>query len=172
MTGMTDQPDNAFVNVAPAKPVQPPAGDLPAPTALSEHDAIRAVAMLIEDLISDDQFQAISGIDAIEVPELLADPVRTAQVERARLAMQNSGALARLEAARHAREAVAIAAQIMRDSEMHASTRLNAATFIAKVSGTERPAAEHSNSNSAFVVRILLGDDKPPIVIGGAPRES
>jgi hypothetical protein len=81
--------------------------------------------------------------------------------------MRNAGALARLEAARHAREAVQIAAQIMHDSDAHVSNRLNAATFIAKVSGTER-AAPADEPSERFTITIHLGDN-PPVIIERRP---
>jgi hypothetical protein len=133
--------------------------------AESSEDVARAIALLSEGVVEPHEFLALTGLDAFAVPTLLQSHDMLAAVQRATLQLRNSGALARLEAARHAREAVEVAASIMRDSEMHASNRLNAATFIAKASGTERPAAEAIEPQERFTITINLGPDQPPVVI-------
>lgn len=127
----------------------------------------RAIALLSEGLLEAHEFFAITGIEAAMVPTLLQSANMLTAVQRASIQLRNSGALARLEAARHAREAVQIAAQIMQDSESHASNRLSAATFIAKIAGTER-APSPEQRQEPFTVRIILGE-KPPVVIERKP---
>jgi hypothetical protein len=99
------------------------------------------------------------------VPQRLTEALTLVAVQRASLQLRNSGALARLEAARHARDAVSIAAGIMRDADLHPSTRLNAATFVAKASGTERPPAEAGQAAERHTVIINVGGDRPPVVV-------
>jgi hypothetical protein len=137
------------------------------PPATSERDITRAIALLLEGLLTESEFTALTGIDAQTVAQRLANAAALAEVQRTAMQMRNSGALARLEAARHARDAVQIAAQIMQDSESHASNRLNAATFIAKIAGTER-ATPPEQRQEPFTVRIILSD-KPPVIIQRKP---
>lgn len=136
----------------------------PPEAAPSEDDVLRAVALLSEELLTPVEFQALTRMDANGVPHYLADPGRLASVQRTCLQMRNSGAIARLEALRHAREAVTIAAEIMRDSDMHPSTRLNAATFVAKASGTEKPAEEAIEPRGRFTLTIVCGDKEPLVI--------
>lgn len=130
-------------------------------------DFARAVALLSEGLLSDAEFKAVSGVEVRDVPQRLTDVATLVAVQRASLQLRNSGALARLEAARCAREAVSIAAGIMRDTDMHPSTRLNAATFVAKASGTERPPSESNQAGERHTVVINIGGERAPIVING-----
>lgn len=104
-----------------------------------------------------------------DVPQRLTDAATLVGVQKAALQLRNSGALARLEAARHAREAVNIAAGIMRDADMHPATRLNAATFIAKASGTERPPQDANQGGERHTVVINIGADRAPVVISSEP---
>jgi hypothetical protein len=135
-------------------------------------DVAHAIALLSEGLLSESEFRAISGVEVRDVPQRLADIATLVQVQRASLRLRNSGTLARLEAARHAREAVNVAAGIMRDPDMHPSTRLNAATFIAKASGTERPPLDSDQSRERHTVVINIGGDRPPVVISSEPKQS
>lgn len=102
----------------------------------------RAIALLNDGLIEPHEYAALTGEDPEGIPALLASPQLVAAVQRVILQLRGTGALARLEALKHAQEAVKIAADIMRDSDMHPSNRLNAATYVAKVAGTERPTEE------------------------------
>jgi hypothetical protein len=142
-----------------------------APTLTSvveaDRDVCRAIALLSENLLTPAEFSAVTGIDVDRVPDYLASSSNLREVQRSAMQMRNAGALARLEAARHAREAVQIAAQIMHDSDAHVSNRLNAATFIAKVSGTER-AAPADEPSERFTITIHLGDN-PPVIIERRP---
>lgn len=138
-----------------------------APPASSEQDITRAITLLLEGLLTESEFTALTGIDAQTVAQRLAITATLAEVQRTAMQMRNSGALARLEAAGHAREAVQVAAQIMRDPEAHVSNRLNAATFIAKVSGTER-AAPADEPHEKFTITINLGD-QPPVMVERKP---
>lgn len=95
---------------------------------------------------------------------LQSEPMLDA-VRRATTELRVSGESARLEAARHAREAVQVAASIMRDPEMLASNRLNAATFIAKVSGTERPPVDAGRAAEKHTITINIGGDRPRIIV-------
>jgi hypothetical protein len=139
----------------------------PAPPAMSERDFTRAIALMLEGLVTESEFTALTGFDAQTVAQRLANTAALAEVQRTAMQMRNSGALARLEAARHARDAVQVAAQIMQDPEAHVSNRLNAATFIAKVSGTER-AAPVDEPHEKFTITINLGD-QPPVIVERKP---
>jgi hypothetical protein len=127
-------------------------------------DLIRVIALLMEGLLSEKEFSALTGVEPGSLSILLADAAKLAEVQRAGLKLRNSGSLARLEAARNAREAIEIAAQIMRDAEMHASTRLNAAAFIAKVSGVDRPADDAHSAREQFRVVIHFSGHDPQVV--------
>lgn len=128
-------------------------------------DFARAVALLSEGLLNEAEFRAVTNVEIQDVPQRLTDAATLVAVQKASLRLRNSGALARLEAARHARDAVSIAAGIMRDTELHPSTRLNAATFVAKASGTERPPAEAGQAAERHTVVINIGGDRPPVII-------
>lgn len=130
-------------------------------------DFARAVALLSEGLLNEAEFRAVTRVEVQDVPQRLTDAATLVAVQKASLRLRNSGALARLEAARHARDAVSIAAGIMRDTDLHPSTRLNAATFVAKASGTERPPAEAGQATERHTVVINIGGDRPPVVISG-----
>jgi hypothetical protein len=138
-----------------------------APPATSERDITRAIALLLEGLLTESEFTALTGIDAQTVWQRLANTAALDQVQRTAMQMRNSGALARLEAARHARAAVEVAAEIMADTDMHPGHRISAATFIARAAGTERPEVDERKSAESFTVTIHLGDGVPPLVIGG-----
>lgn len=131
----------------------------------SAEEFARAVALLSEGLLNEPEFRAVAGVEVQDVPQRLTDAITLAAVQRASLQLRNSGTLARLEAARHARDAVSIAAGIMRDTDLHPSTRLNAATFVAKASGTERPLADAGQAAERHTVVINIGGDRPPVVI-------
>ena len=133
----------------------------------SDEDIARAIALLSEGLLTQAEFHAMTGIDPERMPDYLTDSARLSAVQRASLQLRNSGAVARLEALRHSREAVQVAAQIMRDSEMHAPSRLSAATFIAKVAGTERPNIEQQQPAERRSITINFGGRTSPVVIEG-----
>lgn len=132
---------------------------------ISRQKCARAIALLSEGLIEPYELVALTGITEDTIPALLQSDVMLDEVRRATTELRVSGEAARLEAARHAREAVQVAATIMRDPEMLASNRLNAATFIAKVSGTERPPADAGRANEKHTITINIGGDRPPIVV-------
>jgi len=138
-----------------------------APPATSERDFTRAIALMLEGLLTESEFTALTGFDAQTVAQRLADTAALAEVQRAAMQMRNSGALARLEAVRHARTAVEVAAQIMADTDMHPGHRISAATFIARAAGTDRPEVDEDKIAENFRVIIHLGDGAPPLVIGG-----
>jgi hypothetical protein len=133
-------------------------------------DIARAVALFSEELVTATEFKALTGMDVSELPQWLSDASALTGVHKETLRLRNSGALARLEAARHARDAVLVAATIMRDEAMHASNRLNAATFIAKATGTERPIEGTTDRNDRFVIHINIGNNEPPVIIDTATR--
>jgi hypothetical protein len=135
--------------------------------ATSERDFTRAIALMLEGLLTASEFTALTGFDAQTVALRLANTAALAEVQRAVMQMRNSGALARLEAARHARAAVEVAAQIMADTDMHPGHRISAATFIARAAGTERPEVDEGKSAGSFKVIIHLGDGTQPLIIGG-----
>jgi hypothetical protein len=144
-----------------------PASSCAAIKSASDEDIARAIALLSEGLLTRAEFHALTGIDPERVPQYLADSRKLAAVQRTSMQLRNSGAVARLEALRHSREAVQIAAQIMRDSEMHAPSRLSAATFIAKVAGTERPAIDQQQPAERRSITINFGGRTSPVVIEG-----
>jgi hypothetical protein len=135
------------------------------PIGTADADIAHAIALLSEGLLTRAEFHALTGIDAQQIPQHLADATRLVNVQRTALQLRNSGTLARLEALHHARDAVGVAAQIMRNSETHASNRLAAAAFIAKVSGTQRPVDDPAATAERFTVTINIGGGRPPIVI-------
>jgi hypothetical protein len=131
----------------------------------SRHKAARAIALLSEGLIEPYELMALGGIEESMIAVLLQSEPMLDEVRRATTELRVSGESARLEAARLAREAVQVAASIMRDPEMLASNRLNAATFIAKVSGTERPPIDAGRAAEKHTITINIGEDRPPIVV-------
>jgi transcription initiation factor TFIID subunit TAF12 len=138
----------------------------------SANDLARAIALVTAGLITDVQFLAVTGRTIDHIDSILSTQGMLIRVQRSMLTLQNSGALARLEAARHAREAVEIAASIMRDSDNHPSTRLNAATFVAKASGTQRPPTDAIDSRERHTITINVGDGRRPIVVTSEPVRS
>jgi hypothetical protein len=138
-------------------------GDCEAP---SQSDVSRAIALLSEGLLTPGEFKASTSLGVQDVPRLLTDPAVLAEVQRHLLGFRHSGSLARLEAVRHAREAVRVAIEIMRDQGMHPSSRLNAATFVAKSAGTERPIEETGDSRERHRIIINIGG-KPPLIVEG-----
>lgn len=132
---------------------------------ISRQKCARAIALLSEGLIEPYELAALTGLTEDTIPALLQSDAMLDEVRRATTDLRVSGESTRLEAARHAREAVQVAASIMRDPEMLASNRLNAATFIAKVSGTERPPADAGRANEKHTITINIGGDRPPIVV-------
>ena len=131
----------------------------------SDSDIAHAIGLLAENLLTPAEFKALTGIDAQSIQQRLADPAMLAAVQRAAIHMRNSGALARFEAARHARAAVEVAASIMSDNDMHPTHRISAATLIARTAGTDKPSSEEGRPSERFRVVIHLGDDRPPTVI-------
>lgn len=150
----------------------PPMPASPAP--VSDRDSARAIALLMEGLLTEKEFGALTGIAPQDLPQLLADSARLAEVQRVAMELRDSGALARLEALRHSRDAVSIAAEIMRDSEMHASTRLNAAAYVAKVAGTERaPVNQAAPQRISIRINFQVPGDpsgKGRVVVDGTVR--
>lgn len=150
-----------------------PAASLPAsptpPAPLSERDVARFVVLLKEGLLSENEFGSLTGIAPQDLPSLLADPTALAEIHRASTELRNTGALARLEALSHARGAVKIAADMMNDPEMGAGVRLGAATYIAKIAGTERAAAETSGKPQQVRININFGSKEQPqsVVVEG-----
>jgi hypothetical protein len=145
-----------------------PAGTVPAQKSPSEAEIAHAIALLSEGLISNEEFHALTGMDSQRVAQHMADPLMLTAVQRTILKLRNSGAIARLEALRHARGAVEVAADIMGDTEMHPSTRLNAAAFLSKVAGTERPAPELSQPSERHTITINISG-RPPLIISSDP---
>ena len=129
----------------------------------------QAVALMSEGLLTSTEFLATSGTHATAVPGLLQDPEFLNAVRVATVQLRVTGALARLEAARHAREAVQVAAAIMNDAEMHASQRLSAAGFIAKAAGTDTPPEGATRDRAPFTVVIQFAAREHAITLGG-PR--
>ncbi len=146
----------------------PESASCQAPEKVTDDEIVRAIALFSEGLLSRIEFHALTGFDSRLASQYLADEAKLAAVQRASLRLRNSGATARLEALRHARAAVEIAADIMQDHELHPATRLNAATFITKVSGTERPTSESTDSRERHTIVINIAGNRPPLVISSA----
>jgi hypothetical protein len=127
----------------------------------------RGIALFSEGLIEPHELLALANIDSNDIPNLLTSAKLLAAVRRATLQLKVTGDGAHLEAARHAREAVQIAADLMRNADLHASTRLAAVESIHKAAGTHRPKTD-SIAQEGFRVIINLGDGRPPVVIGGS----
>lgn len=141
--------------------------------APSEHDIIRVIALYSGALLDERQVEMLSGLDANDIPRWVAAPGRIEAVHRATLELQNSGALARLEASRHARDMVKIAAEIAKNEENHVSARLAGATFVARAAGTEKPAESEQRVPQHVVIRINLAGNHPAprqiVIEGDAP---
>jgi len=126
----------------------------------------RAIVLLADGLLTPEEFEAETALPIDKVPGLLDEPAVLAEVRRQRQELRTSGSLVRLEAIQHAREAVKVAAQIMGNEDLHPSNRLNAANFIAKAAGTERPAHEWVDPQHGKVkITINIGGDKRPLII-------
>jgi hypothetical protein len=128
---------------------------IPAP-AVSDPQLAQLVALLTEELITDQEIVAFSGRQLDEIEHWMGDAANLAEVQRATLELRNSGRAARLEAARHAREAVQVAVGIMRNDELHPSPRMAAAEYVAKVAGTMRPAADQGAQNDRIRITINI----------------
>jgi hypothetical protein len=126
----------------------------------------RGIALYSEGLMEPHELLALVDVDVNDIPALLRSDKLLAAVRRATVQLKVSGDGARLEAARHAREAVTIAADLMRNPELHASTRLAAAESIHKVAGTHKAKADQT-PQEGFRVIIHLGEGRPPVVISG-----
>jgi hypothetical protein len=121
----------------------------------------RAIVLLSDGLLTPEEFEAYTTLPVGQVPGLLDEPLVLAEVQRQHLELQTSGSLARLEALRHAREAVKTAVLIMRDQDMLPSNRLNAANFIARAAGTDRPAHDAADPAQEPVrITICFGGQK------------
>jgi hypothetical protein len=136
----------------------------------SAADLARAISLLSEGLLTPQEFAATSGVDVSDISLYLTNSIVLAEVQKCTIKLRTSGEAARLEAARHAREAVNVAADIMRDPDMHASSRLNAATFIAKVSGTERPRSDSNDAGERHTITINIGNNQPPLFVDSGIR--
>ena len=130
----------------------------------SPQTVARAIALLSEGLIEPHELKALANIDPADIPTLLSSENVLVEVRRATLQLRISGDGARLDAARHARAAVQVAADLMRDAELHASVRLAAAESIHKTAGTHKPKTD-AMPQERFRVIIHLGEGEPPIVI-------
>lgn len=124
---------------------------------ISDLDCARAMALLMEGLLTEKEFGALTGIAPQDLPQLLTDSAKLAEVQRMSMELRNKGALDRLEALRHSRDGVIAAAAIMRDPEMSAGMRLNAAAFISKIAGTDRAPADEKGKPANVKISINFG---------------
>jgi hypothetical protein len=145
----------------------PPRIDTDTDADNSRQTVASAIALLSEGLIEPHELKALANIDSADIPTLLSSANMLAEVRRATLQLRISGDGARLDAARHARAAVQVAADLMLDAELHASVRLAAAESIHKTAGTHKPKTD-SIPQERFRVIIHLGGGGPPIVIGSS----
>jgi hypothetical protein len=137
-------------------------------------DAVaHAVVLAIEGLVTDAQFMALTGQHVSEIEALLAEPEMLSRVQKLSLELQNKGALARLEALKHSRDAVLVAAKIMNDDELHPSPRLAAADYVAKVAGTMKAPALDGASRERVKITINIpsadGSEPQRVVIDAEP---
>lgn len=139
------------------------------PTETAAQELIRELVLLIEGLSTVEQFQALTGIDPLDVPQLLADPIRMAQFERRRRELEASGELTRLDAAKRSRKVIGLADEIMRDEEAHPSTRLNAGQTILRAAGAEKPAVDAIRPAERHTITINIGDPSKNVVIDTMP---
>lgn len=141
----------------------------PAPSVVAAETAaqelVRELVLLIERLSTVEQFQALTGIDPLDVPQLLTDPMWMARLERIKREMETNGELARLYAAKRARRVIEFADEVMRDEEVHPSTRLNAGQTILRAAGAERPPAEAGQIREHHTVIINIGGNRAPLVV-------
>jgi hypothetical protein len=86
-------------------PIQPYMVDQP-PEPRTSQTIAHAIALLSEGLIEAHELPALAHVEAATVPDLLKSPDLLAAVQKATLLLRTSGEAARLEAARHARDAV------------------------------------------------------------------
>jgi hypothetical protein len=121
------------------------------------------LALFSEELIDEREFQAHVGQTVAEATEGLTEE-SAAEVQREIVRLRASGGLARLEAARVAREAVQIAAQIMRDPELHPTPRLAAMDQIHRVAGTSKPQPEKEGSADRIRITINVPGADPTII--------
>lgn len=139
------------------------------PTETAAQELIRELVLLIEGLSTGEQFQALTGIDPLDVPQLLVDSTWAAQLERMKRQMEMSGELTRLDAAKRSRKVIGLADEIMRDEEAHPSTRLNAGQTILRAAGAEKPAVDVTRSVERHTITINIGDPSKNVVIDTMP---
>jgi hypothetical protein len=135
-----------------------PNGDAPSADAIAH-----AVVLVVEGLVSDAQFTALTGRPVDDINSLLADPEMLSRVQKLSLELQNKGALARLEALKHARSAVQVTASILHNEEIHPGQRLAAAAELHKVAGTAKPPADRGTTEKVRITINVPGES--PLVI-------
>jgi hypothetical protein len=149
--------------------------DTPHGEAATWDELAHAVVLVVEGFVTEAQFSALTGQTLEEINGLLADPKTLARVQRLSLQLRNSGALARLEAAKHARPAVQIAAAILQNEDIHPGQRLAAAEQIHRIAGTSRPSAEKDQAER-IRINIFLGEDgdkeRSKVVIEGEATDT
>lgn len=117
-------------------PVNVPAAQ-PAP---SETEIARAVVLLSEGLLTDEQFSSLAGFARQDVSEWLMQPGRIDALHRIEIELTSSGALARIRAAHASDEAIRVAIEIMRDENLSPTPKLDAARTVLRAGGAEKPA--------------------------------
>lgn len=148
----------------------------PSEEAATPDELAHAIVLVVEGIATEAQFSALTGRAVGDIHALLADSQMLARVQRLSLQLKNTGALARLEAAKHVRPAVQIAAAILHNEDVHAGQRLAAAEQIHRIAGTARPPAARENSERVRI-NIYLGEhgDKEHgtvVIDGESIRES
>lgn len=144
-------------NVMPASALPMPAA--PAPT---EADVARAVVLLSEGMLSDEQFQALAGFARPDISAWLTEPGRIGALHRTELELKTSGALARMRAAHASDEAIQLAADIMRNPDLHPSPRLDAIKTVLKAGGAEQPREHNQRQAASVTIRINFRSPNDP----------
>jgi hypothetical protein len=140
--------------------------------AATDDELAHAVVLVIEGIASDSQFAALTGRPVSDITGLLADATMLARIQRRSLELQNSGALARLEALRHTRSAVQVAASILDDADIYPGQRLAAAEQIHRVAGTSKLAAGRDSPQETVKIVINVPGESAPLVIEALARET
>ncbi len=147
---------------------------LPA-TAPSETEIARAVVLLSEGLLTDDQFGSLAGFAREGVSAWLTQPGRIHALHRVEVELRSSGALARIRGAHASDEAIQVALEIMRDENLSPTPKLDAVKTVLRAGGAERPVEkdERPVQSVRININLALPGDAPGaglVVIEGTAR--
>ena len=135
---------------------------VPAAPAPSDADVARAVVLLSEGMLSDEQFQALAGFERQDISAWLTEPGRISALHRTELELRTSGALARMRAAHASDEAIQLAANIMRNPDLHPSPRLDAIKTVLKAGGAEQPRERDQRQAQNITIRVNFRSPSDP----------